>query len=76
MEKVTIHVPRELKERAERYAADQGMSFAELVREGLALALEEPAEDRPVHLDEDVFVKDGVGYHSGEHDVGDFTGEL
>lgn len=54
MQRTTIMLPRDLKNRATRRARERGLSLAELIREGLVMTLRprEPATRDPLFADD------------------------
>ena len=65
MQKTTVYLPEELKAQLERMAAEMGTSEAELIREGirLALAKRHASPTIPIFISEDPHFAERVDEH-------------
>jgi hypothetical protein len=65
MQKTTIYLPEDLKLELERASAETGTSEAELIREGIRLALAKryPAPTIPIFISPDPHFADRVDEH-------------
>ena len=65
MQKTTVYIPHEMKAQLEQMAAETGKTEAELIREGIRMALAQswPSPTIPIYISDDPHFAERVDEH-------------